>query len=198
MQRRAKLGDIEFTIIEDEKPRDVVVITDNSVENGQDISDHVKQNPSIIDLYGQMIGIDAAAKLNTLKKYQREGKLLTYIGRSIYDNMAIQSIDRSHGKNIRNGFSFNITLKQVRIATAKEVVINIVSPDTMKESKQTNTQVKPKTNNGKQQPHEKKVTTIKDDFRAEGLLEGAKTPGGTIKAIIDIYKNTPKSGGGTR
>lgn len=151
MQRRAKLGDIEFSVVEDEKPRDLVTITDNSVENGQDVSDHVKQESSIIDLKGQMIGYDASKKLQQLKKYQREGKLLNYIGRNIYNNMGILTIDRDHGKQISNGFEFNITLKQVRIATAKTVEIKVVNPVTKVASPKVNTKVKRKTNNGKQQ-----------------------------------------------
>lgn len=151
MQRRAKLGDIEFSVVEDEKPRDLVTITDNSVENGQDVSDHVKQESSIIDLKGQMIGDDASKKLQQLKKYQREGKLLNYIGRNIYNNMGILTIDRDHGKQISNGFEFNITLKQVRIATAKTVEIKVVNPVTKVASPKVNTKVKRKTNNGKQQ-----------------------------------------------
>lgn len=151
MGRRVKLGDVEFSVVEDEKPRDIVTITDNSVENGQDVSDHVKQESSIIDLTGQMIGDDASKKLQQLKKYQREGKLLNYIGRNIYNNMGILTIDRDHGKQISNGFEFNITLKQVRIATAKTVEIKVVNPVTKVASPKVNTKVKRKTNNGKQQ-----------------------------------------------
>lgn len=158
MKRRVKLGDIEFTVVESEKPSDVVTITDNSVETGQDVSDHVKRESSIIEIQGQMMGNDAAEKLNKLQVYQREGKLLTYIGRNIYTNMAIQTFDRDHGVGNRYGFSFNITLKQVRIATAKEVEIKVANPVTKKPSKKTKAKVKKKTNNGKQQPKKKAVS----------------------------------------
>lgn len=151
MKRRAKLGDIEFTVIEDENPTDSVEITDNPVENGQDVSDHVKQEASIINIQGQMIGDDAADKLRMLREHMNNGELLTYVGRNIYSNMAIKNINRNHGVQIRNGFAFNITLKQVRIANSKEVDIKVNL------SKKAATKVKSKTNNGKQQP--KKKTT---------------------------------------
>ena len=148
--RRVKLGDIEFDVIESENPKDSVTVTDKPVESGQDISDHVKQNSSIINIRGQ-ITEDAADKLQVLKKYQKEGTLLKYVGRNVYPNMVIEEIDREHGVRNRLGFQFNIKLKQVRIATAKEVEINIASPkDAIK--------VKPVTNKGKQQPKKKYVS----------------------------------------
>jgi len=147
--RRVKLGDVEFDVIESENPKDSATVTDKPVESGQDISDHVKQNSSIINIRGQMTE-DAADKLQILKRYQKDGKLLKYVGRNIYSNMVIEEIDREHGADNRNGFQFNIKLKQVRVATAKEVEIKVANPSTKKKVKKT-------TNKGKQQPKTKKV-----------------------------------------
>lgn len=147
--RRVKLGDIEFDVIESENPKDSVIVTDKPVESGQDVSDHIKQSPSIINIRGQMTE-DAADKLQVLKKYQKEGTLLKYVGRNVYSNMVIEEIDREHGIRNRLGFQFNIKLKQVRIATAKEVEINMASPKDA-------TKVKPVTNKGKQQPKQKRL-----------------------------------------
>ena len=147
--RRVKLGDIEFDVIESENPKDSVTVTDKPVESGQDVSDHIKQSPSIINIRGQMTE-DAADKLQVLKKYQKEGTLLKYVGRNVYSNMVIEEIDREHGTRNRLGFQFNIKLKQVRIATAKEVEINMASPKNA-------TKVKPVTNKGKQQPKQKRL-----------------------------------------
>lgn len=142
--RRVKLGDVEFDIIEQENPRDSATVTDNPVESGQDVSDHVKQNPSTISLRGHMT-TDAARKLAILQQYKKEGKLLTYIGRNLYHNMVIKDIDRSHGKDNRYGFSFDIKLKNIRIATAKEVPINVANSKAA-------ARVRKPTNKGKQQP----------------------------------------------
>lgn len=101
---------------------------------------------------------DAADKLQILKRYQKDGELLKYVGRNIYSNMVIEELDRDHGVTNRNGFQFNIKLKQVRIATAKEVEIKVANPNTGKQDKKTVTKVKPKTNKGKQQPKTKHVT----------------------------------------
>ena len=155
--RRVKLGDIEFDVIESENPKDSITVTDKPVESGQDVSDHIKQNPSIINLRGQMTE-GAADKLQVLKKYQKEGTLLKYVGRNVYPNMVIEEIDREHGARNRLGFQFNIKLKQVRIATAKEVEIKVANPNTGKQDKKTVAKVKPVTNKGKQQPKKKNVS----------------------------------------
>ena len=155
--RRVKLGNVEFDVIESENPKDSATVTDKPVESGQDISDHVKQNSSTINIRGQMTE-DAADKLTILKRYQRNGELLKYVGRNIYSNMVIEELDREHGVTNRNGFQFNIKLKQVRIATAKEVEIKVANPNTGKQDKKTSTKVKATTNKGKQQPQKKKVT----------------------------------------
>lgn len=160
--RRVKLGDIEFDVIESENPRDSATVTDKPVESGQDVSDHVKQNPSIINIRGQMTE-GAADKLQVLKKYQKEGTLLKYVGRNVYPNMVIEEIDREHGTRNRQGFQFNIRLKQVRIATAKEVEINMANP---KEA----TKVKPVTNKGKQQPKQRRVTDNQTNVMNHGMV----------------------------
>ena len=147
--RRVKLGDIEFDVIESENPNDSVEVTDKPVESGQDVSDHVKQNPSMLSIKGRMTE-NAAYKLQRLRQYQRDGVLLTYIGRNIYSNMVIVDLDREHGASNRLGFDFNITLKEVRIAVAKEVAIQVADYAAI--------QTKPVTNKGVQQPQEKKIS----------------------------------------
>ena len=160
--RRVRLGDVEFDVVEDENPKDSATVTDKPVESGQDVSDHAKLNPSIINIRGQMTE-DAAEKLQVLKKYLRERALLKYVGRNAYDNVVIEDLDRVHGVKNRQGFQFNIKLKQVRIATAKEVEINIASPKDA-------TKVKPVTNKGKQQPKQKRVADNQTKVMNHGMI----------------------------
>lgn len=168
--RRVKLGDVEFTVVENENAKDSAIITDNPVESGQDVSDHIKQNPSYINIRGQMIGEDAPVNLQKLKKYQQDGELLTYTGRNSYPNMVIEDIDRVHGVQNKTGFSFDIKLKQVRIATAKEVEIKIVNPITKTSDGKTSTKVKEPTNNGKQQTQNKAISTLPLNVKADSEL----------------------------
>lgn len=199
MKKRAKLGDVEITVVESEKLRDSVSVTDNSVEKGQDVSDHVKQESTIMDLIGVFTGDDAAAKIQQLRKYQKEGQLLSYIGRNMYDNMVLQTFERDHNKSIANGFYYNITLKQIRLATATEVEIKVVNPVTKQASPKTATKVKKKTNNGKQQPKQKTTAPYSptlNSARVNNITKDFITPGGTMKGIIDLYTKPTKDGGG--
>lgn len=193
--RRVKLGDVEFTVVEVENAKDSATITDNPVESGQDVSDHVKQNPSYINIRGQMIGEDAYPNLQKLIKYKEDGELLTYTGRNVYRNMAIEDIDRIHGVKNKTGYSFDMKLKQVRIATAKEVEIKIANPVTKKADKKTSTKAKEPTNNGKQQPQQKTITPTSPKLQND-VMNLAKTPGGTIQAIMSTYKPSTYGGGG--
>lgn len=155
---RVKIGDIEISVVESERVNNSVEVTEKPVEKGQDVSDHVKQKPWTIEITGAVIGDDASDKLQKLKNYQKEGKLIKYIGRNVYGNMVIEDIGTSHEIQIRNGYEFNIKLKQVRIAKAKEVEIKVKNPATGKQDKKTATKVKPKANKGKQQPKKKKTS----------------------------------------
>lgn len=203
---RVKLGDVEFSVVESEKPRDLATITDHPVEKGQDISDHVKQDPSIIDLYGQMVGPDAAKKLSQLKKYQREGELLNYVGRNSYTNVVIQSIDRDHSVRNRFGYEFNMTLKHVRIAVAKTVEVKGIQA---KPKAKVETKVKPKTSNGTQQtkskttskaPASKATTTMskaKPPYKQESVQDYVRrkkneTPTQKLKGLADTFGVPPR------
>ncbi len=124
----AMLGDVELSVVLSDEPTADVEVTEKPVERGQDVSDHVKKKPEVLNISGVVVGDDAAAKLSKLKEYQRTGKLLTYINRVWYTNVVIESLNTRHGTAVRNGFEFDMTLKLVRIAVPKEVAITNLPP----------------------------------------------------------------------
>lgn len=134
-RRRATLGALTLDIVENENIREDNIITDHPVEKGENISDHARNEPTYIDISGVMTE-EAANKLQQLKQYRKDRTLLTYTGRNIYDNLVIERFGREHGKENRYGYSFSITLKRIRIATAKREALP---------------------NRGKQQPKKKTV-----------------------------------------
>lgn len=192
---RAKLGGIEISVVTSERVNHRAESTDKPVERGQDVSDHTKKRPPIIDLVGVIVGEGAADKLNKLVKYQKEGTMIKFIHRTSMDNAFIEDINTIHEAKNADGYQFNIRLKQIRIATAKELEINVVSPTTMTKSKKTDTQVKPKTNAGTQQLQEKAITTPVRQLSGGEWIEENVTPGGTMAAmrkLMDIYQARPK------
>jgi hypothetical protein len=114
-----------------------------------------------MSINGALMGDDASVKLNQLKKYQKEGKLLRFTSRNIYGNMFITNLNTDHAVNIRNGFTFTMTLKQVRIAKGKEVEINFKAPPgNTKEVEKLATKVKPVVNKGRQQTVNKDIASV--------------------------------------
>lgn len=197
---RAKLGDVEISVVVSEKPSNRAEVTEKPVEKGQDVADHVKIRPATLDLIGAVIGDGASDKLQKLKRYQIDGTLVKYVHRTSYSNMVIEEIGTTHDAKIRNGFEFNIRLKHVRIASAKEVEIAIVNPATKKPSPKTSSQVKPSTNKGLQQTKDKPVPTtlmkpLTTQEAHDKFVDTYVQPGGTMKVmreLMELYKNPAK------
>lgn len=152
--KRALLGEIEFSVVENENPSDSAEITDKPVEKGQDVADHVKIKPTIFNISGVVVGDDAYQKLQKLTNYHITGQILTYVGRNVYGNIVIEQFDRTHDSNVANGFTFNMKLKQVKIATAKEIII--ANP-------KVRTQTKAVSSKGIQQAIQKQAENIQNE-----------------------------------
>lgn len=139
-------GQVEFNTVTEEAPEYFNQITSHAVESGQDVADHVKLMPNVLPINGVVAGDDAAQKLQTLKQFRQNAELLQYIGRNAFSNVVIESLTTRHTARVRNGFEFDLTLRQVRIARAREVQIAV--PAAPRATTQTN-QVQ---NKGRQQP----------------------------------------------
>lgn len=110
----ANINGVPIYVINEERIYDNET-TDHPVENGQDITDHVINKPTVFRIEGEYTGIDAGqveAKLRTL----RRGELVRYIGRGSLTNAVFESYRSSADSKIANGFRFFITLKQISVA----------------------------------------------------------------------------------
>lgn len=163
---RALLGEVEFSVVESENPSNTAEITEKPVEKGQDIVDHVKIKPFSMSITGVAVGEDAAQKLQKLLEYFNKGQLLTYVGRNVVTNILIEQFDRVHDNSVSNGFAFSMKLKQVRIATAKEIAIK---------NPVVKTQMKTATV-GLKQPSNKVMSTEKVDELFKSLDRKGLTP----------------------
>ena len=93
-------------------------ITDNPVEGGGNIQDHVFCQPLTIQLQGTAInGADTIAALSAMWK---KGDILTYTGRNRISNLVIQNLQSTHDPGNRNGFTFSATLKQITIGSSED------------------------------------------------------------------------------
>lgn len=155
-RRRATLNDVILDLVESERIDEDNTITNHPVESGADISDHARNEPSILRISGTMVE-DAANKLQVLRNYRKERTVLHYTGRNIYGNLVIERFGRDHGKENRYGYSFDMVLQQVRITTPEEVRPQVRQPNKPGPDKKTNTKVNKTVNRGMQQPKKTKV-----------------------------------------
>ena len=145
-----KLGEVKLDALVRENVDFDAEVTSKEVEKGADISDHMKPKPLTASLSGVMVE-DANAKLETLKKYQKEGELLTYIGKSTLENVVITSIQVEHTVENFEGYDFDIRIQEVRIASPETFKISAKNPKTGKQDKKTASKVKKPSNEGRKQ-----------------------------------------------
>lgn len=134
------IGGVELTITSEsiEYP---TTVTSRPVEGGT-VSDNIKIDPIIINVTG-VCTKEAFEKLKKLRDFNRKGELVTYSGRNVIGDLAIEVLNTTHNANIKNGFSFSATLKQVRRAKFQTVQIQI-QPQVKKVSSAGRVTPKPK------------------------------------------------------
>lgn len=155
-----------------ENPTSTADVTDKPVEKGQDISDHMKLKPVTIALSGFMVK-DAASKLETLKRYQKDAELLRFIGRNAYDNMVLTSLSTRHPVDNAEGFDYDITIQNVRLTKPETFEVDVKSPDPEQSPKKMETKVRAKQNKGRVQtkahsPTSKSTSTTSSPTTSRG------------------------------
>jgi len=124
----AVLQDVLLDMVEADKPKRAYNITSKAVEDGVNISDHMKEQPTTLSISGMILGHDAWPRLQQIIQYQERRQLVTYTNRVIHSNMAITSIDTDHGRDTANGLKFTIQMKHVRRARPQLAQITSVPP----------------------------------------------------------------------
>jgi hypothetical protein len=100
-------------------------ITDNPIEDGSNINDHVFNNPDQFSISGAAIGNagEIQSKLNGMKE---QGDIITYSGRIRIDSLVIQSWSPSYDSKNKNGFGFTVSFKKVKVSTSEYVEMGAV------------------------------------------------------------------------
>lgn len=125
--------------------------TDHALEDGEQITDHVKANPITITLKGVILD-EAESKVLQLRKYREEGEKIAYDYMSPLQNMVITSFGRDYNAKIKDGYAFTMTLKQIRVV---KVAAFVSMPVAIK------AQTKPVTKKGRQQTKKTVKSTAK-------------------------------------
>ena len=132
-----KIGDVVVNVGTEEEVDKSNTITDYPVEDGSVVSDNSERKPLLLSISGMIKGVDAFKKLQQLRKYSDDAEIITYLGRNSLNDCLIESITTSHGNNVKGGFTFSATLKQVLIAELQETNINfdVVVPQAISRNK---------------------------------------------------------------
>lgn len=147
---KIKLGEVILDALVDENVDYDAEVTSKATEKGEDISDHMKAKPFTVSLSGSMIE-NAEAKKAALIKYQKEGELLTYIGKATLKSVVITSLQIENPVNNFEGFEYSIRLEEVKVARPETFKISVKNPKTGKQDKKTDSKVKKPTDEGRKQ-----------------------------------------------
>lgn len=92
-------------------------ITDNPVEGGSNIQDHVFHQQLSFQISG--VAINGADTISALQKMWKSGDIITYTGRNRIENLVIQQLRSTHDAAHKTGFSFTATLKQITLGSSE-------------------------------------------------------------------------------
>ena len=134
----AKLGNVFLNTVYEEKPDKSIKTSEHPIEDGSNITDHIHREAVTMAISGIVTGPDAGTRRKQLETYMNKGTRLKYVYRNVMNGMIIENFSTVHDANIKNGFKFSLTMKQVKIAKKARVV--------------KLAQTKPVTNGGRRQP----------------------------------------------
>ncbi|EMV4694233.1 LysM peptidoglycan-binding domain-containing protein [Listeria monocytogenes] len=91
-------------------------ITDNPVETGSPVSDHVQRETKTLEISGFLLGATAEKDYATLKSYAEKGTIVSFRGRVYFKNVLISNLSKSYN-TIKNGFEITVSLRDLRRAS---------------------------------------------------------------------------------
>ncbi|MNC36221.1 hypothetical protein D3C75_847320 [compost metagenome] len=115
----AKL-DGKYITVETEAPDYPVTVTEQPVEKGVNLVDHVQAGAWTMSLSGLIVGPDADKTRAYIVAAKDKGKVVRYIGRNRFTGV-ITAFSTSHDYTVANGMTFSMDLREVRVATSSYV-----------------------------------------------------------------------------
>jgi len=126
------IDDVLVDATESEAPTFSNEITENPVEDGTVITDHINQNPDTLELNVVITGEYEGTpqeKYERLLEIRNNREIISVIGAlQVYENMAISEINLEKSADNLKGYSGTISFQQVRFATAQTITVEIAPP----------------------------------------------------------------------
>lgn len=163
-----KCGAIAFhetgTVIAESKSLSAKV-TENPIEDGSNINDHVHLSAQTMQINGIVsTGMQALADL---ERMYNEKDLVTYVGKFSFPTSVITSLSITGASTNSKGGNFSLTLQEVKIAVAEKVEVS--GQDTMNDTDNAQgSSEKVQSNKGRQTTKTEKVSA---DSYANGYVK---------------------------
>ncbi|GAB6990852.1 phage baseplate protein [Paenibacillus pini] len=97
-----------------------VDITQQPVEKGIDVSDHVQRKARTLSISGVVSGDKAAETHQFLIESQDNGKIVNYVGRTTMKGL-LSDLSTSRDYRTANGFTYSLTITEILIANSSFV-----------------------------------------------------------------------------
>lgn len=110
------LIDNHYITVESESPSFPVVVTEQPVEKGINLIDHVQAQARTLSLSGIIAGPDAAKIRAYILSVKDKGQTVSYVGRNAFSGL-ITAFDTSHDYAHANGMTFTMEMREVRVAS---------------------------------------------------------------------------------
>ena len=145
------IKDILIEVITDVSVSESSTTTDHALEDGEQISDHVHSAPLTLSISGTIYG-DYEQKALKLREYRENGEVFTFDYMTNYGNVVIIDFKRDYSVNIKDGYAFTMSLKQIKVAKVAKTAV-VKAP--------VKKQTKAVTKKGRQQPKKTAISTAK-------------------------------------
>ena len=136
---------LETGVVESESESYSSSVTNNPVESGADMNDHVNNAAGTLSISGVIIGGDGAVE--ALKTMRESRDIITYTGVTRMSDLVFTSLKFSRSAKNKDGAEFSATLQQVRIISAEYVPMDSAKPMTSQDAGKSNNQQLAKTGN---------------------------------------------------
>ena len=113
----ALINDTYIFVISEDVSREIEA-SSHPVEEGIDLTDHVRWSPLVLSLSGEIVGPEYEDDIAQLEQLQKDGELVEYTGVNVLSHALLTKFSTSHTGTIRGGCQFSAELKEIRIAAS--------------------------------------------------------------------------------
>lgn len=106
------LGSVYIDMVETETLNYSSSATDNALEDNSAISDHVTNNPTVLNVSGFILDEDTT-KIQQINKYRTGATIFDWANVEVLRSVVIEDFTPEHTSEIKGGYRYSMTLKQV-------------------------------------------------------------------------------------